>query len=297
LSIATLIAALAGFAGFFGVAGVGAEVTGRARRKAPRRSGDARVPTRAHVVLEWLGRLVASAPPIRGLPVSGDLEARLLAAGEPAGLGMREWIALKLTCAVLGGLVAALGGAGLPPRIAALAIVAGPVAGFAAPDFWLARLSRQRIEGALRELPDMLDLLRVTVEAGMPPARAIGMVAAEFRGTLAREWGRVAAEIELGVGQDEAMTGLRARLPADEIGSLVEALVRSRRHGVPLGKALELQASKARESRRRQIREQAAKAGPKIQLVVALLLVPAVLLIVAAGLLVELQRSGLFLST
>jgi tight adherence protein C len=209
---------------------------------------------------------------------------------------MREWIVIKLGCAALGGLVALLAGSGVPPRITVLMIVGCPVAGFAVPDFWLARLSRKRIEEAVRELPDMLDLLRITVEAGMPPARAVGMVAAEFRGTLAREWGRVATEIQLGVTQDEAFAGLRARLPTEEVGSLIEALVRSRRHGVPLGRALTLQASKAREQRRRQIRERAARAGPKIQLVVALLLVPAVLLIVAAGLLVELQRSGLFLS-
>jgi tight adherence protein C len=249
------------------------------------------------MMLQRLGGAVTSVPPIRGLRASGDLEERLLAAGEPAGLGMREWIALKVGCAVLGGLVAVILSAGAPARIAVLLIIACPVAGFAAPDFWLARLSRHRIDEAVRELPDMLDLLRVTVEAGMPPTRAIGLVSGEFRGTLAREWGRVAAEIELGVSHDEALEGLRARLPADEIGSLVEALVRSRRHGVPLGRTLELQASKARDSRRRQIRERAARAGPKIQLVVALLLVPAVLLIVLAGLLVELERSGLFPST
>jgi tight adherence protein C len=63
---------------------------------------------------------------------------------------------------------------------------------------------------------------------------------------------------------------------------------------VPLGRLLTAAAALAREGRRRWVREQAAQAGPKIQLVVALLLVPAVLLLVAAGLIAELQRSGLF---
>jgi tight adherence protein C len=294
LSTPTLIAALAGFAGFLGVLGIGAEIAGQARQWARRTSGGALVRVRTHAVLQRLGRVVASAPPIRGLRASGDLEERLLAAGEPAGLGMREWIALKAVLATLGGLCAVLVGAGVPARIAILLIAFGPMAGFVAPDIWLARLCRQRIDDAVRELPDMLDLLRVTIEAGMPPARAIGAVSEEFRGTLSREWGRVAAEVALGVSQHEAFELLRARLPADEISSLVEALARSRRHGVPLGRALQLQATKARERNRRQIRERAARAGPKMQLVVALLLVPAVLLIVAAGLLVELQRSGLF---
>jgi tight adherence protein C len=246
-------------------------------------------------VLRRLGRVIASTPPVRGLSPPGDLEARLVAAGEPAGLGMREWIALKVIGAIAGGILAVVAGAGAPARIAVLLLIAGPGAGFVAPDLWLSRLSRRRLEDAVLDLPDMLDLLRVTIEAGMPPAKAIGVVGAEFHGTLACEWRHVAAEILLGVAREDAFAGLYARLPADELGSLVGTLTRAGRHGVPLGRALALQAGMARERRRRQVREHAARAGPKIQLVVALLLVPAVLLMVAAGLIVELGRSGLFL--
>ena len=291
-----MLAAASAFAGILGFADAVRELTrtrGEETANTAGRKGGARL--RVHRLLRRLGRLIASAPPVRNLPSRADLEARLVAAGEPAGLRMREWVALKAVSAFLGGMVAVLAGADAPARIAVLAIVAGPAAGFVAPDLWLSRLSRQRLEDAVNELPDMLDLLRVTVEAGMPPARAIGIVGAEFRGTLAREWRRVATEIQLGVAREEAFAGLHARLPADELGALVESLARAGRHGTPLGRALELQAGMARERRRRQVRERAARAGPKIQLVVALLLVPAVLLIVAAGLAVELGRSGLFI--
>jgi tight adherence protein C len=139
----------------------------------------------------------------------------------------------------------------------------------------------------------MLDLFRVTVEAGMPAARALGVVASEFDGPLAREWRRAAAEIALGESQEDAFAALAKRLPADEIGSFVEALGRSRRRGVPIGRAAAVQAMAARHHRRHRVREEAARAGPKIQLVVALLLVPSVLLLVAAALVVELERSPL----
>ena len=62
--------------------------------------------------------------------------------------------------------------------------IAGPLAGFVAPDFWLARAVRARREAAVRELPDLLDLLRVSVEAGLAPVRAMGAVAAQFDGPL-----------------------------------------------------------------------------------------------------------------
>jgi tight adherence protein C len=296
LTFASLLVALAVFAGFLGTAAMVRELVMEAgRRDGGRLAGRGeKARLRVHEILRRLGHLITSSP-VRGIASHRDLGARLAAAGEPAGLGMREWVAVKVLCASCGCAAGALIGTGAPAQVAVLALLVGPVAGFVAPDVWLARLAKRRLAAAVLELPDMLDLLRVTVEAGMSPARAIGAVGAEFHGTLASEWKRVAAEIDLGIARDEAFAGLRARLPADEIHSLVEALTRASRHGVPLGRALALQAGTARERRRLEVRERAARAGPKIQLVVALLLVPAVLLIVAAGLLVELGRSGLFL--
>lgn len=268
---AALLAGLAGAAGFLGAAELGADLVGRV-------GGQVRNP--------WRG----SAVRIRGLILN-----RLIAARRPADLGLRGWLAVKAVCALFGEVGVLLLSGGLPGRATLLLIVAAPVAGFLGPDGWLARISRRRTEAAVRDLPDMLDLFRVTVGAGMPPARALGVVAREFDGPLAAEWKRLSAEVELGIAQDEALAGLAQRLPAGEIASFVDSLTRGRRHGAPLGELLAVQASRARNRRAERIREQAARAGPKIQLVVALLLVPAVLLLVAAGLVAELERSGLLL--
>ena len=83
-----------------------------------------------------------------------------------------------------------------------------------------------------------------------------------------------------------------ASLSQQQLATLVGALERSRRHGVPLADTLAAQAREARAALARAAREHAARAGPKIQLVVALLLVPSVLLLVAAGLLSALAGSG-----
>jgi tight adherence protein C len=85
---------------------------------------------------------------------------------------------------------------------------------------------------------------------------------------------------------------MRRRLPLPEVSALVAALDRARRHGAPLGATLAGQARDARLSLRRRVQEDAARAGPKIQLVVALLLVPSVLLLVAAALASALLDSG-----
>ena len=183
--------------------------------------------------------------------------------------------------------------AAAPGRFGVLVALAGPAAGFVVPDFWLARAVRVRSEAAVRELPDLLDLLRVSVEAGIPPVRAMGAVADEFDGPLAVEWRRAAAAVALGEPQATALDNLAARISAEEVRSFADALVRSRRHGLPLAATLATQAARAREARRRRIREQAARAGPKMQLVVALVLVPSMLLVITALLVSELAPIGL----
>jgi tight adherence protein C len=168
-------------------------------------------------------------------------------------------------------------------------------AGYFVPDLWLARRSRRRIEAALRDLPDMLDLLRIAVAAGAPPLRALALVSGEFPGPLASEWQRVSANAELGLPQDQALFGLAERIPHDDMRTFVETLRRGHRHGTPLAAALAAQAARVRHARAQQLRERAARAGPKIQLVVALMLVPSVLLLLVAGVVAELERSGLVL--
>lgn len=243
-----------------------------------------------------VARLASAAAAIelpRRMAPPENLRGRLTAAGEPLGLGVREWMAVKSACAAAASLIAVAVATRGPGRLGLLLMLAAPLAGFVLPDFWISRVVRARQEDARRRLPDMLDLLRVTVEAGVPPLRALRQVSAHFDGVLATEWKRLAASVAFGESQDDALAGLSARLPAEEVRAFADALGRARRHGLPLGKTLAAQASRARHARRHDIRERAARAGPKIQLVVALLLVPSVLLMVAAVLASELLSPSL----
>jgi tight adherence protein C len=226
------------------------------------------------------------------LPAPRDLRARLAAAGQPGGLGERELMAAKLAAAAAGGAAGTLLGAVAPGRLGIALALAGPVAGFLAPDRWLARRARTRAEEALRELPALLDLLRVTVEAGLPLAAALAEVGRRARGPLAAEWRRVGRETALGVPLATSLAGTTERLPLPEVDALVAAIDRAARHGAPLAATLAAQADGARLARRRRIQEEAARAAPKIQLVVALLLVPSVLLLVAAALAAALLDGG-----
>ena len=96
---------------------------------------------------------------------------------------------------------------------------------------------------------------------------------------------RPASRSTLGIPLERALADLAARVPFPEVRTLVGALERARRHGAPLADTLAAQARDARFALARRVREEAARAGPQIQLVVALLLVPSVLLLIVAALL------------
>lgn len=240
---------------------------------------------RRHVLVAALVRLGRRL----GAPAAPeDLDARLEAAGRPLGLDARDMMAAKGA----GALAALLGGAplaaALPGRLPFLAGLGLPVAGFVAPDVLVARRTRARRRTMAADLPDLLDLLRVSVEAGLPLGRALSEVGSRHGGALAREWRAAAARIDLGVPQAEALARLVARCPVPAVSTLVAALRRADRHGAPLSDTLAAQAAEARAAHARRLHEQAAKAAPKIQLVVALMLVPAAVLLVAAALVASL---------
>ena len=223
------------------------------------------------------GRLLARAAVRLGVP------ERLARAGLADRVPPPAVLAAKLAAAGWG-LVLSSAVAPATGRLAPLVAVGLPAAGFIAPDALLERAARRRRGRALGALPDVLDLLAVGVASGRSPNRVLADIARAAGGPLAAELGVVVAEIECGASQAEAVEALRGRIGGSELGSLAAALERSRRFGSPLAAQLHDLASSLRREGRRRIEERASRAAPKIQLVIALVLVPSVLLMLVAAL-------------
>ena len=244
----------------------------------------------------WLslpGRAISRAGVGARLGFPRDLEPRIAAAGlGGSGVDGRAVMAAKVGAAATGLGFALVTAAVVPGRLGVFLMAAGPVAGFLAPDVWLSRLALARAARIRRELPAVLDLLRVTAGSGMSLTASIGTVGEGSAGSLAGELRGVAREVALGIPLALALRAMEDRVNAPEVASLVRALERAARHGSPLTETLASQARAARELRSQRVREEAARAGPKIQLVVALLLVPSVLLMVAAALATALLGPG-----
>ena len=224
------------------------------------------------------------------------LADRIRRAGLASALAPRTVVLCKLGCSAAGALVGAVAAPGAPGRLAPLIAIAMPAAGFLGPDALLERWASRRRRRLLGSLPDALDLLG----AGAASGRSVGSSFAEAGGTgegpLRDELAATAAEISCGLPQREALRNLRRRVSGSEIAALCAAVDRSRELGSPLADQLRRQSLDLRRARRRSVEEQAARAAPKIQLVVALILVPGVLLIIAAGLIANSDRllGGLF---
>jgi tight adherence protein C len=228
--------------------------------------------------------LLAAVAVLLGAAAAHELPTERLA----RALGRRLPAAESLPAKILGSLVGVAAGVlaapAAPGRTALLALVGFPLAGFVGPDALRTRRARRRHRRLTGAMPDALDLLAVSAASGRGPAGGLEQLAEAGEGPLAEELRLVAAEVSCGVPFSAALESLRGRVPGGEVATLVAAIERSRRYGSPLADQLRRQASALRRESRRAIEERAARAAPKIQLVIALVLVPSVLLMIAAGL-------------
>ncbi len=212
------------------------------------------------------------------------IPGKLARAGMEGQVTFGSVLIAKAGTACLGGIAALAAVPAAPGRFGLLVALGMPVCGFLAPDALLERRARQRHRALVAALPDALDLLAVSAASGRSAAAGFTEIAGAGQGPLAQELGLAVADISCGSPPTVALAALRRRAPGPELATLCASIERSRRFGSPLADQLRRQASALRIQQRRVVEERAARAAPKIQLVVALVLVPSVLLMIVAGL-------------
>ncbi len=165
-------------------------------------------------------------------------------------------------------------------RTALLVLILAPTIGILFPPSWLSRKVRERQQAILKDLPDTLDLLAISVEAGMGFEGALDIVCQHFDSPLASEFARTLHEMELGLPRRDAFQNLKRRTEVPELSNLVLALLQADALGIPIGRVLKTQASEMRNKRRQWAREKAAKLPVKMLFPLVLFVFPAIMIVV-----------------
>jgi tight adherence protein C len=166
------------------------------------------------------------------------------------------------------------------PRTGIFYLIALPGLGVLGPIAWLNRKVSERKTSIFRDLPDVLDLLAISVEAGMGFDGALEIVCTHFTSPLAEEFTRTLKEMELGLPRRDALQNLKRRTEVPELSNFVLALTQADALGMPIGRVLKTQAAELRNKRRAWAREKAGKLPVKIMFPLVLFIFPAVLVVI-----------------
>jgi len=188
-------------------------------------------------------------------------------AGRPYALSVNGFEVLKVIAGIVIALVALglsgiMGANSLPIKGGALAL--GFVLGRFLPDLWLSNLIKGRQKELRLALPNALDLLTISVEAGLGFDAAIGRLTEKFKNALSDEFAQVLNEIRLGRPRLEALDEMGRRSGVEELHTFIQALIQSEQLGVGIAKVLRIQSEEMRRRRRQRAEEQAAQAPLKM---------------------------------
>ena len=195
------------------------------------------------------------------------IDAKLEKAGYPGGLRGADWVGVKLMAliafAVIGLLLGLLIGGGTIAVVLLFGLV-GAAVGYLAPEFWLGRKTRARAMAMTLQLPDALDLLTISVEAGLGFDAALSKVVEKMEGPLVTEFRQALAEVRMGRTRREALRDVASRADSQPISNFIGAIVQAEQLGVPIAKVLQIQSNQLRIERRQRAEEAAAKAPVKM---------------------------------
>jgi tight adherence protein C len=226
------------------------------------------------------------------LPASmrAAVRQKLAAAGMLRYIDGVEFICLRILSAIIGAVLALGMYAWLnwtAPSLALWGALLVFMMGVLLPDYWIQGLINERQRKIRKMLPDVLDLLVVSVEAGTGFDSALDRVEEKFHGPVADEFGRVLQEMRLGKARTAALRDLAQRTGMPEVSTIVSAICQADQLGVSMAQVLRVQAQTLRQRRVYQIREMAQKLPVKLLFPLILCIFPAIFVVIVGAAMVN----------
>ena len=236
---------------------------------------------------DWLARWALRVNPRSS---KDSVSRRLMASGLGMKISPTGFLALKALLALIGVFVGSLVGSTRGPAGLLLgALILGAI-GFLGPDYALTLKARGRKEKIRADLPDALDLLAVSVEAGLGFDASLAKLREHMEGPLAEEFGLTLSEMRIGESRGEALKRMSDRVDAPELSAFTRAIIQADQLGTSLGRILRVQAADARLRRQAAAEEKAMKAPIKMLFPTVLFIFPAMFLVILGPAILNVQK-------
>jgi tight adherence protein C len=209
------------------------------------------------------------------------IQHRLNLAGNPHRWTPSDFLGVKTLGALIGaGLIFLLLTAARQPGMAIIGAGVGALIGFMLPELYLRQLIGQRKDEILRALPDALDLLCISVEAGLGFDGALSRLVQKTDNALTREFGKALQEVRVGRPRREALREVIARTDVPDLANFISAVVQADQLGVSVTQVLSVQSDQMRVSRRQRAQEKAAQAPLKMLFPMMIFIFPALCVVI-----------------
>ncbi len=230
-------------------------------------------------------------------------EMNLAQAGNPRGLNVESFYGLKGVVAVVLGVMVTIimylnplpGTIPYPPEVPISALiwaVIAVVAGFFFPDLWIRDEKQRRQKRITKAMPDTIDIIAISVEAGLGFDGAVQRVAGKSKDDLSVEFERYLLELRLGKSRKEALRNIIWRTGVPDLSSFITAIIQADTLGVSIANVLRIQSDQMRIRRRQRAEELAHKAPIKMLFPMALFIFPSIFVVILGPVIPQIQ-SGL----
>jgi len=212
-------------------------------------------------------RLAGTTSRVTSASFAATTQKRLALAGNPGDLRVADWLGIKALGAILGAILFGVLGIFVLGTGFAFGLILGIVGllfGYTIPEFWLGGRVRKRQHLILLMIPDSLDLLTISVRAGLGFDAALGKVVEKLDGPLTDEFRRALAEVRVGKARRDALRDIVPRTEVPALTNFIGAIIQAEQLGVSISKVLQVQSEQLRIERRQRAEEMAAKAPIKM---------------------------------
>jgi tight adherence protein C len=238
-------------------------------------------------MLDYMGKVMMKITPGEML---ASLESKIVKAGNPGNLTVKEWVNIQALIITILPLLTVLAfrNSGVSAGTVIMLVISEAAMGFVLPGFILGKMLAARQKTILNTLPDVIDLITVSVEAGLGFDGALMKVVDKKPGPLADEFDKVLQEIKVGRQKKDALRDMSQRIDIQDFTAFVGAIIQADQFGVGITNVLRIQSEQMRLRRKQRAQERAMKVPVKMLIPMVVFIFPTLFIVLLGPVVIKL---------